>query len=368
MNISNGLLIDWITLRYPVDQLPPLLQEKLFSNMNVVCSFKTDGQGNPIELDWETRRLNFDALRSDSDGLFVTCTFVKDTAWLYVGASPASLLNDCNVFGSLDVVAGAEALVSRARRALSSFLAPVTEWELKRLDVTGNYCLPDHAHVKTALRQLIGTDSARRKSTSSKNGGDTVLWSPTSDVFAGKAYHKGPHLRSLVRLGKLQLDESILLLADRLLRLELRIGSRFFRHLVERRTHRYFVRHWSSFSEADLTDIYREYFCPLVSGVEVRDMGRVQQIEMISASNGISHSRARSAYKTLDDIREYGLDEVKASMPERTFYRHRKYLKAAGFTDSDLSSFLPGNVVQFRPIRIEIARPVSSWEEIRRAA
>ena len=55
-------------------------------------------------------------------------------------------------------------------------------------------------------------------------------------------------------------------------------------------------------------------------------------------------------------------------MPERTYYLHRKYLKSAGFTDADLSKFLPGNVVQFRPVRIVLAQPVTCWDDVRRAA
>lgn len=369
MTKTTGLLIDWITLRTRVDTLPPTLQEKLFSNMNLVCSFKTDGQGNPIEIEWESKRLNFDSLRSDADGLYFTATYVGDTFWLYIGASPASLLHECNVFGSLDILAGADALVARARRAFSCMALPLPEtWELTRLDVTGNYALPDFAMVKTALRSLLGTDSARRKATSSKNGGDTVQWAPTSSYISLKAYHKGPHLRHLASKAQIVLADDLLGLADKLLRLEARFGSQYWRYAKERRTHRFYGRHWSSLTEQDLTELYLEVFSPLVDGVEVKDMGRIELIARIQAANSITAGRARAAYKTFSDIREYGLDEVKASMPERTFYRHRKYLKVARFTDADLAKYLPGNVVQFRPVRIVLAQPVGSWDDVRRTA
>ena len=369
MTKNTGLLIDWITLRTRVDTLPPTLQERLFSNMNVVCAFKTDANGNPTELEWEAKRLNFDSLRSDSDGLYFTATYVGNTFWLYIGASPASLLNECNVFGSLDILAGAEALVARARRAFACLALPLPEaWELTRLDVTGNYALPDFAMVKTALRSLLGTDSARRKATSAKNGGDTVQWAPTSSYISAKAYHKGPHLRHLASKAQIVLPDDLLGLADKLLRLEVRYGSQYWRYSKERRTHPFYRRHWSSLGLDDLTKIYMDVFEPLVDGVEVIDMGRIETIALLAAANGISEGRARAAFKTLSDVREYGLDEVRASMPERTYYRHRKYLKAAGFTDADLSKYLPGNVVQFRPVRIVLAHPVCSWDELRRAA
>lgn len=362
----EGLLIDWLTLRLPVKQLPPALQERLYENRDVVAAFVTDADGNAKELRWETRRLNFDSLRSDSAGLYFTVVAVGIEDWFYLGASPASLDNDCNVFGHLNIVSGAESLISRARQAFSAFLAPADHWELVRLDVTGNYCLPDAAMVKTALRTLLQTDNARRKATSAKNGGDTVLWSPTSDRFAGKAYHKGPHLRHLQKHEQIELDPERLALADRLLRLELRIGSRFFREIQQTKRHSQFTRrHWTTFTPVELAALHRDFFGPLVEGMEVRNMGRVESIQLIAAANGITEGRARAAYGTYRAIKDSGLDEVKASMAERTFYLHKKYLLGAGFSDSDLCA---GNVVQFKPIRIVLAQPVTSWDDIRRAA
>lgn len=364
----DGLLIDWLTLRLPVRQLPPILQDRLFEHLDSVAAFVLDRAGQPKEIRWETKRLNFDALRSDAPGLYFTVTYVGNVAWFYLGASPASLTGDCNVFGSLDICAGAEALIDRARKSFSCFLAPAEEWELVRMDITGNYGLPDAANVKTALRTLLQTDSARRKATSAKGGGDTVLWSPTSDRFAGKAYHKGPHLRYLQEKEQIDLPPHLLDLADRLLRLEMRVGSRFFRELQMRGCKRHGAlqgRHWTTFTPADLAAMHRDFFGPLVDGVEVRDMGRVESIKLIAAANGITESQAKSAYGTYRAIKDSGLDEVRASMSERTFYRHKKYLLTAGYSDADLCM---GNVVQFRPIRIVLAQPVTCWDDLKKAA
>lgn len=363
-----GLLIDWMTLRIQLEMLPPALQERMYDNRDVVACFKMGADGQPTEIRWESKRLNFEELRSDSDGLYMTATYVKTQCFLYIGASPASLAHACNVFGSLDIIECAETLIGRARRSLGAFLPAPQDWELCRLDITGNYALPDAAMVKTALRSLMGTDSARRKATSGKGCGDTVLWSPSSDVQMGKAYHKGPQLRHLVKKAQIALSDDLLQLADKLLRLELKLGSRFFRHMQERRTNKFHGRHWTTFQESELAGLHHDFFQPLCDGVEVRDMGRLEIIERIATCNDITPGRARAAYHTLSEIRENGLDEVKASMPERTYYLHRKYLKGAGFTDADLSKFLPGNVVQFRPVRIVVASPVASWEELRRAA
>ena len=362
---ENGLLLDWITLRLPVRQLPPVLQERLYENMDTVACMTCDKNGMPTEIKWESKRLNFDALRSDAEGLYFTSCYVGNVAYFYIGASPASLQYETNVFGSLDMLSGADALIARACKAFSSLLPRAEEWELCRLDVTGNYALPDFAMVKTCLRTLLQTDSARRKATSAKNGGDTVLWSPTSDLIAGKAYHKGPHLRYLREKKQIELDDEHLALADRLVRLELRIGSRFWRLMRTRLKHKFYGRKWWELTAEELTGIHREFFGPIVEGVEVRDMGRVDLIELIAAANGISQGRAKAAYGTYRAIKDSGLDEVKAGMSEATFYRHKKYLKEAGISDADL---MAGNVIQFRPVRIVLAHPVACWDDVRRAA
>jgi len=212
---------------------------------------------------------------------------------------------------------------------------------------------------------LLQTDSARRKATSAKNGGDTVLWSPSSDLIAGKAYHKGPHLRYLREKKQIEIDDEHLALADRLVRLEIRIGSRFWRLMRTRRKHAFYGRKWWSLTAEELGQLHKEFFGPIVEGVEVRDMGRVEMIELIAAANGISHGRAKAAYGTYCDVKQFGLDEVRAGMAGRTFFLHKKHLKAAGITDGDL---MMGNVIQFRPVRIVLAQPVASWDDIRRAA
>jgi len=362
---KTGLLIDWITLRLPVNLLPPSLQEKLYENMDTVACFTNGPDGMPGEIKWESKRLNFDALRSDAEGLYFTSCYVGNVAYFYIGASPASLQYDTNVFGSLNILEGADALVARARTAFSCFLARCEEWELCRLDITGNYALPDFSMVKTALRTLLQTDSARRKATSAKNGGDTVFWSPTSDMMSGKAYHKGPHLRHLLKHEKIDVSEELLSLADRLIRLELKIGSRFFRLARTRHTNPLYGRHWTSYTAEELTEIHTRFFSPICEGVEVRDMGRVDMIELIAAANGITQGRARAAYGTYKQIKESGLDETRASMAERTFFLHKKHLRTAGISDGDL---MAGNVIQFKPIRIVLAQPVTCWDDLRKAA
>lgn len=362
--VFPGLLLDWITLRIPVRELGPNLQEQLQSRYDLVACFSmTDGRAD--EVQWQQTRYRYDDLRSDSAGLFVTVKWVGNTDYLYIGASPASLIHQCNVFGSLDIQDAAETIWARARVAFQSFLPDWQLWECVRLDVTGNYALPDKAAVKLALKQLLSSDSARRRATSSAKGGDTVLWSPTSDLLGGKAYHKGPHLAYLVNSGKLELPPEQIELADRLLRLEMRVGSRWFRRLREGRLNKELRNSkWWELDEEMLAQLFVRFFEPVCGGVEV-DMTRVDLLHEISRCNAISEGRARAALGTYRAIKAEGLDPVKASMAHSTFFRHKKYLLAAGISEADLCA---GNVFQFRPVRIVLAQPVRSWEELRRAA
>ena len=165
---KTGLLLDWLTLRMQVRQLPPTLQDKLYENLNSVASFKTDADGNPLEVLWESRRLDFDKLRSDAPGFYFTVTYVGQVAWFYLGASPASLMHDCNVFGTLDINEASRQMIAIASKAFGAILAPAHQWQLTRMDITGNYALKDAPTVKTALRTLMQTDSARRKASSGK--------------------------------------------------------------------------------------------------------------------------------------------------------------------------------------------------------
>jgi II/X family phage/plasmid replication protein len=219
--------------------------------------------------------------------------------------------------------------------------------------------LPDAASVKQALRQLALADGGRRKATNKTRGGDSVYWNPTSDLVKGKAYHKGPQLAMLVRKGKIECPKDKIDMADRLLRLEHTRSSRWFREL------RKFDKNWFELTTTELEKYYYDFFTRIVDGIEVTEMEREDFVKRIQAENAISESRAMGAFTTYRNIRQDGFEVVKAYMPKSTFYLHLKYLRAAGVSDADLQM---GNVVQFRPVRIILAKPVTCWEDIRRAA
>lgn len=353
---NSAYLIDWLTLRLPLEEIDNAgLRARLRQCLNSVTCANSDG-----EIVWSKRVLDVDALRSDSVGLFWQIQNDGKREYLVIGGSPASIEFGTNVFGSCDIRRSFDVLRNAASRELAAILPPAPSvWQCRRIDITGNFCLPDSASVKQALRQLSVADGGRRKASNARSGGDSVYWNPTSDLVKGKAYHKGPQLRRLVRMGKVELSPDYLDLAERLLRFEHTRGARWFRRLAES------GRDWFSLSESDLIGFFMEFFGRFVGGVEVTDMERYQLVNLIRQSNDCTETQAESAFTTYRNIRADGFDVTKGYMASRTWYRHLKMLRAAGINDADLTS---GNVLQFRQVRIVLAQAVGSWEELRRAA
>lgn len=355
MSQSSPYLIDWLTLRFPLGQeLGWALTERIRGCMDTLFCCDSDG-----EVKWTSKKLDVDALRSDSMGLFWMVQGDGKHDYLTIGASPASLEHGINVFGSCDIQHCARVLVKEASKQLSAILPDASKWQCRRIDITGNFLLPDFASVKQALRQLCIADGGRRRATNDKRGGDSVYWNPTSDLVKGKGYHKGPHLRFLERKGKISISDELLTLADRILRLEHTRGARWFRRLEEA------GGNWWNLTTQELEALFVDFFGRVVDGVEVREMERHELVGRIAQASGITEGRATAAFTTYRNIRADGFEVVKDYMPVRTFYLHLKYLRAAGISDADL---MQGNVVQFRPVRIVLAQPVMSWDDIRRAA
>lgn len=353
--ILRHLLIDWLTLRIPLNstRLASVVRDRVAACLGQLHCYDSDGARV-----WSKNILDIDKLRSDSVGLFWQVQGDGKDVHLVIGGSPAALEHGLNVFGSLDVRHCANVLIRAAMREFHAILPPLEHWQCRRIDITGNYLLPDSASVKAALRMLMLSDGSRRKAGSAGDS-DTVTWNSTSDLSKGKAYHKGPQLERLVRKGKVNATQEQLEAAHRLLRLEHTKGARWFRRLEES------GRRWWLLTAFELWKEYEGFFGRLVQGVEVREMNRDTMIKAIRDANGITQGRAEAAFTTLRNIREDGFDVVKGFMAKRTFYLHLKYLRAAGVTDADMRT---AKVLPFRPVRIVLAQPVGSWAEIARAA
>lgn len=359
--MSGHLLIDWMTLRVPLDgALSHQVMRKVLACLGDLCCFDSDGN-----LKWQKKQLDIDKLRSDSTGLFWQTQGDGKQFYLVVAGSPASLENDgINVFGNLDIRRGAQVLIRSACKVLQSVLPSFEYWQCRRLDVTGNYLLPDADTVKQALSMLSISDGGRRRASSDRNGGDSVYWNPKSDLVKGKAYHKGPQMRMLLRKGKIRIAESDLALLDKLLRLEMTKGARWFRRLEETAADGSAL--WHMLTADQLQNEYTDFFSKLIPGeAEIKDMDRERIVFELMQNNQITSGRAEAAFTTLRNIRADGFDVVSGYMARSTFYRHLKYLRSIGISDSD---FRTAKVLPFAPVRIQLARPVAGWESLRRVA
>ncbi|OIR10942.1 phage replication protein CRI [mine drainage metagenome] len=347
------MLIDWLTLRFPLtDSLGSTLHERIMNCVGKLVHISPDG-----EIVWEKGVPDWEKIRSDSLGLFWSITADADSVrYLTIGGSPSSQLNGgVNVFGSLDIGQGAQVLIETAGKALGAILPHWKHWQCRRVDVTANYDMGNDAQVKQALRLLLGTDAPRRRTNSDRKGGDTVYWNPSSDLRAGKAYHKGAHLRYQQRKGNIVIDEETLQLADNLLRLELKLGSRWFRRLN---------KDWRELSSTDLATEHENFFSSLIGGgdVEVHDMGTLlSELEKHAPTKG----RARSAHNTWALIKTIGYTQAKESIHPKTFANHCVWLRAAGISSADLCA---GVVLPFRKRVLVLNQPVLSWSEIQKAA
>lgn len=349
----SAYLIDWITLRTPVAGLGRELAERMKANFGHMTRVSPDG-----EVLWTKPILDFDTMRSDSDGLFWQLQGAKDgQTYLAIGASPASLDNDgLNVFGHCDVKRAADTLLGVAGKSLGVILPHRGMWSCSRLDVTANYVMPDSAAVDFALHQLMRSDGTRRKA--SNRSGNTVYWGATSKLRKGKAYNKGRHLRMKARKG-FPVDDETLRLADRLLRLELTLANKYFKD----RTEQGLV--WSDLTEADLALEHRTFFEQLNVVCEVESMEREDIIQTIMERNGITEARARAAYKTYVECRRCGSNSVQLITAKATWYRHMKYLNKAGVTVAHIKT---AHELPFRRVQLIVAAPVASWNDVRMAA
>jgi len=350
------MLIDWLTLRYPLDlSLGENLYKRVADCMGLTVCINSDG----VEQ-WRKNNLDIDKLRSDSEGVYwsITCDG-NSVRYLTVGASPSSLeFEGCNVFGSLDIEHCSKVLLKFVSRALEAVLPDWSRWDCRRIDITANYDMGSFAQVKQALRLLLGTDAPRRRTNSDRKGSDSVYWNPSSTLQMGKAYHKGAHLRMMQRKGGVCLSEQTLKRADNLLRLELKLGSMFFRRLQG---------DWKEVLTPEyLTKKHYDFFSKIIgcNDVEVQDMGiLLNQLEKHAPSKG----QALAAHRTWALIKSIGYIQTKESVPHRTFMRHLSLLRAAGLSSADLCA---GTIIPFRQKTLVLQAPVLCWEdiEIERAA
>lgn len=339
------MLLDWVTARVPGELLTPEARENARSLGDRVCCYC------PKTGDVRYESPTWESIRSDSHQ--ITTRFTSD---LWVQGSPARCYGDGDaVFGcggsrALDLLACVQRMIDFLSSRLNVALPPARCWIVSRVDVTANLRLASLAEVVQALAILRNIEGGRYRV--SQTNGDTVYWSNRSKMRAGKAYAKGPHLRHLMKqasyTGRIYTAEDIAA-ADRLLRLELKLGREWFAR-----------RDWKSLTPASIRAEWESYFGRMIGGAEMVNDSDLQD-RVVAAAPTVGQGRA--AYGCWLMIKSEGWDRARLCYAPRTWYRHLGILRAAGLRDADISV---GQVVPLRR-RILEAQMVTSWDQVRAA-
>lgn len=339
-------MLDWLTMILPLEALPE-------DGLRALLQYRERSQGQLIKLTaggevvW--RSWTREAIRSDSHRL----TLHIGERLELCGSPARSAGLPSNVFGSDDLGICAASHVSLASRALGVDL-PRQGWHVSRVDVTQNYDLGGASAVRQALAVLRHASGGRY---TLRDAAETLYWGKRgAGGRVGKAYAKGPHLLRQCSRGEADATSEQCELAQGLLRLELTLGRKALQRLG--------VVDPFAPSDVSMVTEHYNYFSALIGGCEVVSMDSLfETVVRLAPSEG----QARAALCTLSRIRIEGVEVVKASMPKRTWHRHKSLLFAAGLSWSDLSA---GRVLELRRAPLVLGDPVLSWADLsrRRAA
>lgn len=345
------MLIDWITARVEFEHIPRDSWDHFRALTDRVIRF------DPVsgEIKWEVGA--WDSIRSDSHQ--ISFRVGSDAVWLQ--GSPARVCGDGDaVFGSgasaaLDVPGCLKAMVDFINLRIGMPLPDVSKFLVTRIDVTGNLLLDDLAAVRVALRVLRECEGGRYRV--SQQSGDTVYWSHKSRLQSGKAYAKGPHIEYMTKkpgYSGRQYSEPEKQLANRLLRLELKLGSQYLRERIG--------KPWFEITPEELKTLWADYFFRMIGSAEMTTEAdlkdRIQSVFI--GEKQITPGAAKAAYGCFLMIKNEGWEKARESYSTPSWYRHLKILRLAGLGDADIAA---GAVVQFRRKVIE-SQLVASWADI----
>ena len=342
------MLIDWITARVDNELIPAEIREKLDGVFDRIMCISPNG-----EIRWQ--KTTWNSIRTDSHQIAVRNT--SHDFWIQ--GSPARTIGDgCNVFSAppsstLDVEGCLTHMTEFVGKNLGIVVPPLANWRVSRLDITRNLLLDSLDEVREALGVLKNCNGGRYRV--SQQAGDSVYWSHRSKHRSGKAYAKGPHLQYLGKRktfdSKIYTQEE-LDLADRLLRLELKLAREWFK------TH---VSHWQHITPEILSAEWDSYFKRTLGGAEiVNDHDLKTKIYTLAPTDG----QGKSAYSLWLLIKNEGWEKARHATTKTTWYRNLKTLHEAGLSDADLSM---GVIVPFRK-KIFTATSVNSWDELKQVA
>lgn len=349
-------MLDWLTASLPFSALP----EQVWQHLSTIGDRIMRYCPRSNEVKWESPA--WDSVRSDSHQI----AFRVGSDAIHIQGSPCRVVGDGDaVFGPVDGLRPADGLRAMVRHACKvlSVILPLDPslWRVSRMDCTVHLLFDDLPSVRVALAHLRNLEGGRYRV--SQQAGDTVYWNHSSRRKAAKAYAKGPHLSYLMRrkdyTGR-QYSESEIALANRLLRLELRLGSQFWNEQNK-------VSPWFEMSAADVDAAAWVHFDKLLGDASVIHVSDLEASLRSVTVNGesLTDGAVRSALGLWGLIGSFGWERAREMTPRTTWYRNLKFLRLAGLSDLDISS---GRIVELRAERLCCARRVTSWSELRAVA
>lgn len=344
------MLLDSLTLKLREERIQDLEALELYRASRPHLSRFVPSTG---EIEWQV--CCRESSRSDSHGVTVYAG-----SELEISGSPSRSLGlGNNVFGTMDIQEAARAHIAAAEQLLGFELPrDLSLYRVSRADVTCNYHVGGLPEVRQFLGFLRQADGGRYKVASKE---ETVYWSPGSRRRSGKAYAKGPHLRYQLGRQQASISPAQLEAAEGLLRLELKLGSKWW-HEAQKR--------WWEFTEVDFLREHEAYFQGLIGTVEVVDMVDVRAAleklvgrEDIFPGRAVTEGRVLAAHRTWCVIQSMGHQQARSSMPKRTWYYHLKLFNAAGLAWGDIAT---GQISPIRRHPLILNQPVASWDDLMR--
>lgn len=335
------MLIDWLTLSLSTNHIPISVIDHLVGLCPKNQRISADGEIEYWSTAWMSQRSDYNSI-----------------AWhishnqLIICGSPASLSSSNNVFGTSNIHDAFNIMLTFFKDELNVDIdSRIINWSCSRIDITRNADLTNQTNVQTAL-ECLKHSNTRGNNVERRN--TTVYWNKSSSLRSAKAYNKYEHALQAIRKKQQTYTHGQLEKCKRLLRLELKLGRKWF--YDKRQKDKNF--HFSTLNDKVLLNLHQDFFDPLIGSTEINTMSQLYE-KLVNICN--TESQARICYTFYKAIQLDGIMEIKRTYPKSTYYRNIKILKSAGLSVGDIQS---GKILEFRRKTIKINDFPISWKKI----
>ncbi|MBB1477841.1 phage/plasmid replication protein, II/X family [Shewanella sp. SG41-3] len=318
---------------------------------------------NDGQFDFESLRHPYESLPSSWSTLSFKIHQGGSTYWPFVEikASPAKLLQGHNVFGSCDVRLCIESLVTSFTLAIPA-LTDMLDFklsEIKAIDVTFTAHLESDSQARSTINALRNLSSGQTRS--SKSSHDTTAYWGTKNSSGGKSASRHKQLKAYLKHHELQhsiketesklertkqdlyqkqLDvlnspivsafakNSLRFEATILPRMLTRLGfpihvGSFVEHCENMQKKYCPIQYLWSHAWDDIFKTFEGQHVNIYNDDEVQKVLRANYFS-VTKSGKVVYSKADRLFRFVRSLKNEGWEEIKATTPEKTFYRNVK--------------------------------------------